>query len=363
MVLSFKPVWFDSLGAKSSCVFVKTPDISILIDPGIAIMQPSFPATEEEKIEWLIEGEKAIKKASEKADIIVISHYHYDHYFPSDLDMYKGKTLLVKNPNEYINDSQRERAEYFYSNLYRYYGELKLEDIWKEPESREYPNPMEELPIAFSKDFGDYNKRRKQLLEKGLKWFRNRVNKWNRNPKIPEMSFKNLRVVFADGREFQFGDTKVKFTKPLFHGIEFSRVGWVISTVIEHEEEKLIHSSDLNGPIIEDYAEWIIRENPDILVLDGPMTYMLGYLLNKINLRRAIENAVRIVKETDTETIIYDHHLPRERHFREHTREVWEVGEKLNKSVLTAAEFLGKKPKVLEVTLKNKKGDQFRECK
>lgn len=352
MVLSFKPVWFDSLGAKSSCVFVKTPDISILIDPGIAIMQPSFPATEEEKIEWLIEGEKAIKKASEKADIIVISHYHYDHYFPSDLDVYEGKTLLVKNPNEYINDSQRERAEYFYSNLYRYYGDLKLEDIWKEPESREYPNPMEELPIAFSKDFGDYNKRRKQLLEKGLKWFRNRVNKWNRNPKIPEMSFKNLRVVFADGREFQFGDTKVKFTKPLFHGIEFSRVGWVISTVIEHEEEKLIYSSDLNGPIIKDYAEWIIRENPDILVLDGPMTYMLGYLLNKINLRRAIENAVRIVKETDAETIIYDHHLPRERHFKEHTREVWEVGEKLNKSVLTAAEFLGREPKVLEVTLK-----------
>ncbi|MPW39562.1 MULTISPECIES: MBL fold metallo-hydrolase [Thermococcus] len=91
MVLSFKPVWFDSLGSKSSCVFVKTPDISILIDPGVAIMHPSFPATEEEKIEWLIEGEKAIKKASEKADIIVISHYHYDHYFPSDLDMYGEK--------------------------------------------------------------------------------------------------------------------------------------------------------------------------------------------------------------------------------------------------------------------------------
>lgn len=175
MTLSFEPVWFDSLGAKSSCVFVKTPDISILIDPGIAIMQPSFPATEEEKIEWLIEGEKAIKKASEKADIVIITHYHYDHYFPSDVDVYEGKTLLVKNPNEYINDSQRERAEYFYSNLYRCYGYLKLEDTWKEPESREYPNPMEELPIAFSKDFGDYNKRRKQLLEKGLKWFRNRM--------------------------------------------------------------------------------------------------------------------------------------------------------------------------------------------
>ena len=349
MALSFKPIWFDSLGAKSSCVLVRTSDVSILIDPGIAIMQPSFPASEEEKIEWLIEGEKAIKRASERADIVVITHYHYDHYFPNDLDVYEGKLLLVKDPNEYINDSQRERAEYFYSNLYNYFGDLKLEDIWRKSESKEYPNPLEELPIAFSKDFGDYNTRRKQLLEKGLKWFKNRVNKWNRNPRIPEMGFENFKVVFADGRTLQFGDTKIRFTRPLFHGIEFSRVGWVISVVIECKEEKFIHSSDLNGPIIEDYADWIAKENPDILVLDGPMTYMLGYLLNKINLRRTIENAVKIVKEIDAEVIIYDHHLPRERHFREHTKEVWEAAEKGGKAVLTAAEFLGRKPKVLEI--------------
>ncbi|RKX44326.1 MAG: MBL fold metallo-hydrolase, partial [Thermotogae bacterium] len=71
MVLSFKPVWFDSLGAKSACVLVKTPDISVIIDPGIAIMQPSFPASEEEKIKWLVDGERIIKKASKKADAIV----------------------------------------------------------------------------------------------------------------------------------------------------------------------------------------------------------------------------------------------------------------------------------------------------
>ena len=42
--ITIKPVWFDSLGAKSSCMLVKTPDVKILIDPGIAAMQPSFPA-------------------------------------------------------------------------------------------------------------------------------------------------------------------------------------------------------------------------------------------------------------------------------------------------------------------------------
>lgn len=54
--------------------------------------------------------------------------------------------------------------------------------------------------------------------------------------------------------------------------------------MIEHGGQKLIHSSDLNGPIIEDYPEWIIRENPDLLVLDGPMTYMRGYLLTETTL-------------------------------------------------------------------------------
>lgn len=93
MTLSFRPVWFDSMGAKSSCVLVKTPDISIIIDPGIAIMQPNFPASEEKKVEWLIKGEKAIKNASREADVLVISHYHYDHYFPDDLEVYRADLL------------------------------------------------------------------------------------------------------------------------------------------------------------------------------------------------------------------------------------------------------------------------------
>ncbi|NIR87043.1 hypothetical protein GWO13_05500, partial [Candidatus Bathyarchaeota archaeon] len=31
--ISFQPVWFDSLGAKSACTLVKTSDVSVLIDP------------------------------------------------------------------------------------------------------------------------------------------------------------------------------------------------------------------------------------------------------------------------------------------------------------------------------------------
>ncbi len=353
MKISFTPVWFDSLGAKSSCSLIRTPNTTILIDPGIAIMHPSFPASYLDKLKWKQEGANRIRDASRRADIVVISHYHYDHYFPREMEIYEGKLVLAKNPNEYINDSQRKRAEEFYSRICEHFGEIKLEEVLKESLTRTFPNPMEELPLAANKDFSDYNDRRTEILKKGLKLFEKRIKNWNRMPRIPELEFRGIKILFPEGKELRFGKTRLRFTKPLFHGIEFSTLGWVFSTVIEHEDEKIIHSSDLNGPIIEDYAQWIIDEDPDILILDGPMTYMFGYLLNRTNLMRAVENAARIVEETDAKIIVYDHHLVREARYKERTKQVWDAALRAGKKVLTAAELLGRVPKVLEC---NEKG-------
>lgn len=346
--LNFEPIWFDSLGAKSSCTLVKTPDVSVLIDPGVAVMQPSFPASWAKKLYWETQGRLAIKRASRKADVVVISHYHYDHFTDFDRALYKGKLLLTKNPNNWINDSQRRRAEHFFDNASRAFGKVPLEKVLQKRRKQVYDNPLDDIPRARDKDFGDYNHRRRELFRKGLKWFRNRANNWNSAKWIPELKFNDIEAKFPENKEFKFGRTKLRFTPPMFHGIEFSRVGWVLATVIEYDKEKLIHSSDLDGPIIEDYADWIIRENPNVLIIDGPITYMLGYLTSKITLNRTIANALRILKESDVKLMIYDHHLPREPKFKERTREVWETGKQLNKKVLTAAEYVGKTPKVLE---------------
>ncbi len=345
--LTFEPIWFDSLGAKSSCTLVRTPDVRVLIDPGVAVMQPSFPASWAKKLYWEARGRRAIEKASRRADVIVISHYHYDHFTDFDRGLYKGKLLLTKNPNEFINDSQRGRAEHFFNNLYRAFGKVELEDVLQKRKRKAYGDPLDDIPRARDKDFGDYNRRRRELFKKGHKWFQNRVKNWNSAKLIPELKFKNIEVRFPEGKEFKFGRTKLRFTPALFHGIEFSRVGWVFATIIERDGEKLIYSSDLDGPIIEDYADWIIRENPDVLILDGPMTYMRGYLLTKTTMGRVIANVVRILEKSDVKLMIFDHHLPREPKFKEWTREVWEGGKRRRKKVLTAAEYLGKKPVVL----------------
>ncbi|MCD6536242.1 MAG: MBL fold metallo-hydrolase [Thaumarchaeota archaeon] len=345
--IEFDLIWFDSLGAKSACTLVKTPDIKVLIDPGAAEMQPGFPAPKSLKRKWLEEARKAIKDASRRADVIVISHYHYDHFTDFDRELYSGKTILAKDPNRYINGSQRKRAERFYSNLVKAFGKRDLEDFLEAPRRESYPDPLDDLPLARSRDYGDYSERKRELLELGKKWFRKRVEEWNKAPRIPELVFNDCKVKFADSRVFKRGNTLIKFSKPNFHGIEYARVGWVVSIEIIYENEKLIHTSDLEGPVIEDHAEEIIREKPSILIVDGPSTYLIPYMLNLINLQRAIENMKRIIKNTNPEVIIYDHHLPREPRYRERVKEVYETAEKEGREVITAAEYLGKEPVVL----------------
>jgi hypothetical protein len=343
MTLYFEPLWFDSMGAKSTSCYIKTPDVKIVIDPGAAIMHPSFPASAEQKTMWLSAAEKKIKNACQKANIITISHYHYDHFFPDDLEVYHGKTLYVKNPNEYINNKQRERAIDFSTGLCEEFTIDVVDKIVSKQKNTTFPDPLNDLPHASSKDFHSYNKRRKEVLMKGRKRFEKYAKKWSSYEQLPEIKSDEVNITFPEGETFVFGKTKLRFTKPLFHGIEYAGVGWVIATIIEYDDKKILHSSDVSGPMIEDYADFIIKENPSILFLDGPTTYLFGYILNRINLDRTINNMVRIIKEIDADVIIYDHHLTREKKFREHTKEVWETAIQTDKKVVTAAEYLGKK--------------------
>ncbi|UCF49696.1 MAG: hypothetical protein JSU91_08095, partial [Thermoplasmatales archaeon] len=272
-----------------------------------------------------------------------ISHFHYDHYLPDDLTIYSGKTVFLKNPNEYINNKQRERGVYFINNICEKFDIIDTNKKISKTSENKYPDPLKNLPHASNKDFHSYNERRNEVLIKGRQRFVNHANKWLSYDKLPEIKSDKINIIYPEEKTFKFGDTILRFTKPLFHGIEYTRVGWVFSTIIEYKGKKLFHSSDLSGPIIEDYADLIIKENPSILILDGPTTYLFGYILNRINLERTINNAIRIIKEIDADVIIYDHHLTREINFRKRTKRAWDMAVKTNKKVLTAAEYLGKK--------------------
>ncbi len=346
--IKFKPIWFDSLGAKSMATLVETPDIKIVIDLGAAKMQPGFRAPEKIKTEWKKRALQKIYEYANGAEVIVISHYHHDHYMYQEeyLNVYMNKTLLVKNPNYFINKSQRERAIEFFHSISKFYGvELRESACGLDISVKD---PIHKLKHALSEDFGDYNERRQSILEKGSQRFENLRRYWSKLHFLHEIKVPKLQIKFADGKAFKFGKTTLRFTEPMFHGVEYSPLGWVLSVVIERNGEKLIHTSDLSGPVIEDYADWIISENPGVLIVDGPMTYMLGYVMSSTTLKRAVSNMVRILESIDPEVIIYDHHLLRDPFFRERTSDVWETAERLGRVVLPAAEYLGMKPVVLD---------------
>ena len=343
---SIEIIWFDSMGAKSSSVLVHGPYGSLLIDAGVAIMHKGFPAPLAAKGRWLEEGRNALLSAAGRAEAITITHYHYDHFTDFDPRIYVNRTILAKSPNQYINDSQRRRAEKFYGHV----REAFCRDcgLFGEPSGLgldDYPDPVDSLEEAGRRVIESASRR----LEMGRAWFRERARAWGRRPEMLELKSDRIRVEWADGREFDVGGMKVRFTQPLFHGEEYSRVGWVLMVIVECCGWKLLHSSDVDGPVIEDYAEMIAKERPNVLILDGPPTYMLGYRFGLDSLERAIAGAIRILEETrdSLELMIYDHHLPREPNYKKRTEHVWRLASKLGVRLSTAAEVLGQTPAVL----------------
>jgi hypothetical protein len=271
------PLAFDSLGVRSMATFVET-NFKILIDPGAALGPSRYGLTPHPlEIQKLEELEERIKKFANKADILTISHYHYDHYSPYE-NFWAGKILLMKHPKEKINFSQKNRA--------------------------------------------------KEFLE--------------------EIDEKAKEIEFADGREFLFDKTKIKFSPPVNHGAENSRLGYVVMCSISYKKKKFIHASDIQGPQIKETKEWIINENPDILILSGYPTIFLGWRFSQKGFEESNKNLMEILEKTKIKKIILEHHLLRDLNYKKKISEVLEKANELDKEIITAAEFLGKENEFLE---------------
>jgi predicted metallo-beta-lactamase superfamily hydrolase len=156
---------------------------------------------------------------------------------------------------------------------------------------------------------------------------------------------KNLK--FADGRNFELGKTRISFSKAMCHGTN-PRLGYVTEVSIENGDEKFLHTSDVEGPSLEDQVGFILKEKPDILFVDGPMTYMLGYRYSFKSLEISNSNLVKVVKKTNVYTLVLDHHLLRDLDYRARIKPICEAADKRGVKVVTAAEFCGRKIEMLE---------------
>ena len=97
------PIAGESLGTRSMATFVKTRDCSILIDPGVALcpIRNGLPAHPKEYKRMDIHWDK-IKRYARKAEVLIVTHYHYDHHEPDEPEVYENKILLTKHPKKKI---------------------------------------------------------------------------------------------------------------------------------------------------------------------------------------------------------------------------------------------------------------------
>jgi len=288
-LLKVKPLAFDSFGVRSMATFVETDDIAVLIDPGVSLAPrrynlPPHPIEEQRMSETWAD----IKEHAARSDVLVVTHYHYDHHDPEEPEIYKNKIVYLKHPKEKINKSQEKRASYFMDKL----------------------------------------------------------------KEIPPKS-----IDIADGKEFKHGSTIIKFSPPVYHGTN-PKLGYVVEVSISCGGEKVVFTSDVEGPSVAEQAEFIIHENPDIVILDGPMTYMLGFRYSRKSLALAIENMNRIIKETSAKCILVEHHFMRDLKYKERIAEVYECAAEKGVKVITAAEYIGRSIEMLEARRKEFYGEK-----
>jgi len=283
------PLAAESFGVRSMCSYVETSDVKILLDAGVSLApnRYGFPPHPKE-YKALAKCRENIADAADKAEVVTISHYHFDHHTPSYMDwchnwsseevarqIYQGKIVLAKSYKSKVNFSQRRRG-------------------W-----------------MFAKTGGNYAK----------------------------------QLSYADGKIFEFGQTKLKFSEPVFHGPENSQLGWLLMVTIEHEDERLLYTSDVQGPMDNTALKLILAQNPQVLIVGGPPTY-LGGLVNQESVQQGIQNLEKLAENIPL--TILDHHLLRDEKWRQISQPIFDSASKVGHKVVTAAEFLKKQNNLLE---------------
>lgn len=127
-----KLIAFESLGVRSQATYIQTSDTSIFIDPSAALAPRRYnlPPHKIEALKLLEVFEK-INSFIQDSEYIVITHYHYDHHDPGrfmDIDSYRGKIFLLKDPSQYINFSQKIRANRFLNLIKSRCRDIKIAD-------------------------------------------------------------------------------------------------------------------------------------------------------------------------------------------------------------------------------------------
>lgn len=284
----------ESLGVRSMCTYVETPNLRVLLDAGVSLSPNRFGLPPHPReFEAIREARRRIAEFADKAEVVTISHYHFDHHTPSFEDwvcnwtdaetarqVYDNKLVLAKNYHADINASQRRRG-------------------W-----------------VFEKTGGKHAK----------------------------------KLEFADGKTFSFGETLLKFSRPVSHGLPNTPLGWVLMTTVEHEDERVLFASDVQGPMDNAALEIVLAEKPQLLIVGGPPLYLADFRVDNREIQRGLKNMETLARAIPV--VVVEHHLLRDAGWRDSAKRIFESAKDAGNRVVTAAEFLGEENRLLEAKRK-----------
>jgi len=283
--MEVKPLAFESLGVRSQATLIQTKDVRILVDPAVSLAPRRYNLPPHQlEVDRLGELAKKIFEVSKDVDVIIVTHYHYDHHDPGyviPIDIYDKKVLFIKDPQNNINPSQKFRRA-----------------------------------PRFLKSVKD-------------------------RPKVVES---------ADGKEVRFGSTMIKFSPAVPHGAD-ERLGYVVQVAINDKDGTVLFTSDIEGAPKEGHVRFINDVKPNFLIIDGPLSYLLGRALSQEELDIEIKNLENIVKN-GLQYAIIDHHVLRDLNYENILKPVKEVAKSVGCRVITAAEYLSMEPMILEARRK-----------
>lgn len=292
--LEITPLAAESLGVRSLATHVQTADASVLIDPSVALgFRDNYHPHPTEYI--LLESlRKQIIVSAETVDLIVVSHFHHDHFMP----FFRNYALFW---------SSRDDAEALYGGR----------KVWcKDIRTR----------INYSQQRRGYNFIRSAR-------------------KVAQ------EVVYADGKALKIGKTLIRFSPAVPHGESGTELGWVIMTAIRCGSFSMVHASDVQGPMVKETADWILSQKPDVLILAGPPTYLSPERVSKEVITIAANNLGVLAEQVPM--VIVDHHLLRDLEWHQWLEPIQQRANELGNQVMTVAEVLGRPYNQLEAKRKS----------
>ncbi len=271
------------------CTYVETQDVKILIDPGVALGPRFRLFPHPEEYDALKDSRQRIREHARMADVLTLSHYHHDHFTPNFTD------------TTWLASSAREARDI-------YHGKTML--------------------VKDARSSTNVSQRRRGWI---FQSFCRKIQ---------------AEITVADGKSFDYGDTKVRFSPALPHGEDSTELGSVLATVIESRSEKFIHASDIQGPISETALQFILNERPLAVIVGGPPTYLAGYKTSEDSMKRGMSNLAMIAKKVPL--VVVDHHLLRAQESLHELSVISAEVKPLGGSIMTAAEYIGEQPRLLE---------------